>query len=77
MPVFGNDESIYCPLIYTIDIPVATPWITEIAERTVEWQTDGNAFASATYSITVTATGPDDIFTTQDFILVVELGCSG
>ena len=37
VPVFGNDEPVFCPLTYTIDIPVLTPWMTEISERTVEW----------------------------------------
>ena len=59
--VFGNDEPDFCPLTYTIDIPAAEPWITEIAERTVAWQTNDNTFASETYTVSVTATGPEGV----------------
>lgn len=46
VPDFVNDEPVYCPLTYTVEIPPSAPWITQTATKTLSWYTDDNAYAS-------------------------------
>lgn len=59
MPDFANDEPVYCPLTYTVEIPSSAPWITQTATKTLSWQTNDNSYSSATYEIKIIAESPD------------------
>lgn len=73
---FGVQDEVYCPLTYTIDFPSGgQTWLTQIGDREMQWQTDSNADYGV-YTVTIIATGPDDITAQVSYTITVVINCT-